>query len=103
MNGYISARIMGEDGKDESTGIPIVGVPSWSEDSECRYKANTLNNKGRYVDGGFTQSEYEITTDDMFFRADFIRLKNSGGIVVCEKRVQSIEVLEDIQRVKITI
>ena len=103
MNGFISSQIKSADSINESTGEAVLGVATWSDDVECKYKANTLNNKGTYVGGKFTQSEYEITTDIISFRANIIRLKNSAGDVVCIKEVQSLEVLESIQRVRIMI
>lgn len=103
MNGYINAQIVTGGTIDEMTGIPIPDTVSWGKDVECKYFANTLNNRGRYQDGKFQQSAYEITTDDMTFRAKIIRLKNSRKEVIVEKEVQSLEELEDIQRVKITV
>ena len=84
-------------------GEPIPTTIEWGNPVECSYYANTLNNRGRYSGGVFTQSEYTITTEDMDFDAKQIRLTDSRGKVVCEKVVQSIEVLEDVQRVKITV
>lgn len=103
MNGFIQPQIQtggGTNGKGE----PIPSALSWGEKIECKYFVNTLNNRGRYEDGKFTQSAYVITVDDMDFKAKFVRLLDSRANVICEKEVQGYpEVLEDIQRVKITI
>jgi hypothetical protein len=83
----------------------IISEPTtrWGNPVECRYYAVTANNKGVYIDGVFTQSSYIITTEDMSFNSDRVQLYSSKGGLVCEKEVQSLEVLEDIQRVKIAI
>lgn len=102
MNGYIQPQINHGGGFDDN-GEPIPSTPSWGENIECKYFANTLNNRGRYEGGEFTQSAYEITIYDMEFHAEYIRLLDSRGNEVIEKKVQSLEVLEEVQRVKITI
>lgn len=103
MNGYINAQIVVGGYIDELTGIPVEDAVSWGKDVECKYFANVNNNKGRYPDGEFKQTAYEITTDDMTFRSKIIQLKNSRKEVILTKEVQSLEELEDIQRVKITV
>ena len=70
---------------------------------ECRYISTLFNQKGRYEGGTFTQSAYEIVIENMDFNAKTIRLIDSRGNQVCEKDIQSLEVLETIQRIKITI
>lgn len=102
MNGYINAQI-GTEGYIDENGIPVQGSIDWGPDVECKYFANVNNNKGRYPDGEFKRIAYEITTENMNFEAKIIRLKDSKGRVICEKEVQSLEELEDVQRVKITI
>lgn len=103
MRGYISSRISLGDYIDEETGMPVQGGEGWSSDIECRYKANSLNNRGAYVDGFFKQASYEITTEDMTFEGDYIRLKNRKGTVIWESEVLSLEELDSIQRIKIVI
>lgn len=102
MNGYINAQI-GTEGYIDENGIPVQGSIDWGPDVECKYFANVNNNKGRYPDGEFKQISFEITTEDMEFTANIIRLKDSNKRVICVKEVQSLEVLEHVQRVKITI
>lgn len=102
MNGTVRKKIQVAGGINED-GEPTPATVSWGDSVPCKYQANTLSNKGVYDDGEFTQSEYSITVKDMSFNADQIRLLNSREKVVCEKRVLSLEVLEDIRRVKITI
>jgi len=102
MKGYIQARIQ-VDGGFNDDGEPIASSVDWSKEIECTYQANTLNNRGRYEDGNFTQSTYTIIVYDLDFTATYIRLSDSRSNMVCEKEVQSVEVLENVQRVKVTV
>lgn len=102
MNGSVRKKFQVAGGIN-SDGEPTPATVSWGDAVPCKYFANTLSNKGTYQDGEFTQSEYIITVKDMSFNADQIQLLNSREKVVCEKRVLSLEVLEDVRRVKITI
>lgn len=103
MNGTILAKIKTGGGVDPESGSPIPVESSWSVPTNCKYKANLLSNKGRYLGGTFQHASYEITTPDMAFRAEMIQLFDSRNNLVCEKEVMSIEVLEFVQRVKITV
>jgi hypothetical protein len=102
MNGTVQTQIVVESGENEY-GETIPASIEWGEKTECRYHANTLDNRGRYDGGKFTQSSYIITVFDMEFTAKVIRLFNSRNNLVCEKEVQSLEVLENVQRVKVTV
>jgi hypothetical protein len=102
MKGSISAKIKTGGGLDEN-GNPIPVTYTWGPAIECKYRANELSNKGRYVDGMFQQASYVITIEDMDFNADVVKLFNSKDNEVCVKEVISLEVLEDIQRVKVMV
>lgn len=102
MKGFINAQIV-VSGYINDDGVPVSASTEWGADIECKYFANVNNNKGRYPDGIFKQSAFEITTEDMTFDADIIRLKDRKGKTVCEKEVQSLEELENVQRIKITV
>lgn len=102
MKGFINAQITVQ-GYINDDGIPVSGSTSWGTDIECKYFANVNNNKGRYPDGVFKQTAFEITTVDMSFDAKIIRLKDRKGNTICEKEVQSLEELESVQRIKITV
>jgi uncharacterized protein YcnI len=102
MNGTIQAQIITGGGKD-ADGYPIKPVITWSNSIECKYIENTFNNRGKYIDGGFTQMSFSITLFDLDFDAKIVRLTSNRGKIICEKEVQSLNVLEEIQRVKITI
>lgn len=102
MKGFISKQIF-TDGYINDEGVPVQGTISWGPDIECKYYANISNNKGRYPDGVFKQVAFEITTENMSFEANIIRLKDRRGNVVCMKEVLSLEELESVQRIKITV
>ena len=102
MKGFINAQTI-VSGHTDDDGIPVPGYTDWGDDIECKYFANINNNKGRYPDGVFKQTAFEITTEDMSFDAKIIRLKDRKGNIVCEKEVQSLEELENVQRIKITV
>ncbi len=102
MRGFISKQIF-TDGYINDDGIPVPGSTDWGADIECKYFANVSNSKGRYPDGVFKQMSFVITTEDLSFNAGVIRLKDKKGNVVCEKEVLSLEELEDVQRIKITV
>lgn len=102
MNGYIQSKIIFGATTNEH-GEPVSGHIDFGEKRECRYKPNMKRSNGKYQDGVFTQSEYEITVFDMNFSASEIRLLDKNGSVVCEKPVLSVQELESVQRVKIIV
>lgn len=102
MKGFISKQIFTE-GYINDDGIPVAGSTDWGADVECKYFANVSSSKGRYPDGVFKQMSFVITTEDLSFNAGVIRLKDKKGNVVCVKEVLSLEELEAVQRIKITV
>lgn len=102
MRGFISKQIFTDEYINDD-GIPVPGSTDWGADVECKYFANVSNSKGRYPDGVFKQMSFVITTEDLSFDAGVIRLKDKKGNVVCEKEVLSLEKLEAVQRIKITV
>jgi hypothetical protein len=102
MKGFVRAKYQTMGGINHD-GEPVPAVSSWGEFSSCLYHANTLSNKGVYVGGEFQESSFTITLRDMSFKAEFIQLFNSTKELVCEKRVLSLEVLDSVKRVKITV
>jgi len=102
MRGKLLYKIEKGGGVIDGDTIPVIS--SWSPKAlDCTYQANTISNKGRYEGGAFITSSFTILIDEMDFNAKMVKLINSRGSVVCEKAIQSIEVLEEVQKVKITI
>ena len=103
MDGQIKKKVVTGGGIDSETGIGEPVTTSWSDPVPCKYYATELDNKGRYEDGKFHQSSYTITTENMDFDADFVRLFDNRGKLRAEKEVISIETLDLVQRIKIII
>jgi hypothetical protein len=103
VKGTIATRVTAGGGINQLTGEPIPVTFIWTEEIECRYTPVQNSNQGRYTDGTFKQASYTITTGRMDFAAQLLRLTNSRGQVAYEGEIISIEVLEDIQRVKIIV
>ena len=102
MNGTIQAQIIVGGGID-GDGTVIPAQITWSEPIECKYTENTFNNRGKYIDGNFTQMEFSILLNDVDFDAKVLRLISNRGKIICEKEVQSLNAFEEVQRVRITI
>ena len=102
MRGKLLYKIEQGGGVIDGDTVPVIS--SWSPKAmDCTYQANTISNKGRYDGGAFITSSYSILIDEMDFSAKMVRLINTRGDLICEKVIQSIEVLEEVQKVKITI
>jgi hypothetical protein len=102
MNGTIKAQVVVGSSID-SYGEPTQGTVAFGDSVPCKYVSNNRSNRGTYTDGIFTQAEFILTIKDMSFSASRIKLFDSKGVQICEKQVQSLEVLEDVKRIKITI
>ena len=103
MDGYIQAQIVISDGYTDCDGETVPANVRWGGFVGCKYRANTLSKTGRYGGWKFAQMAFEITAEDMNFHANCIRLLDSAKRLVCEKEVQNIEMLEGVQRVRITV
>jgi len=103
VKGTISTRVTTGGGLDPNSGEPTPVTFGWASEIECLFAPAQNSSQGRYTDGTFKQASYTITTEKMDFVAKLLRLTNSRGDVVCENEIISVEVLEDIQRVKIII
>jgi len=103
VRGTIATRVTEGGGLHPTTGEPIPVTFIWTDETECLYTPVQNSNQGRYTDGTFKQASYTITTEKMDFAAQLLRLTNSRGQVAYEGEIISVEVLEDIQRVKIIV
>ena len=102
MNGTVKAQII-IGGSLNSDGEPTQGVETFGLSVPCKYASNNRTNHVTKSDMNFTQEKYIITIKDMKFSASRIKLFDSKGVEVCEKQVQSLEILEDVKRIKITL
>lgn len=104
MKGTIQAKVVsGGTYNQYKELIPDSVKDDWDVPRECSFTPVTQNSRGVYLDGEFIRSAYIITVEEMDFRAEYIRLTDSRGNVLCEKEVLSLEVLEEVQRIKITV
>ena len=103
MKGSIVRTDTGYETTFNESGEPIIVSQPNGKPTNCLYHATKLNNYGVTVDGTFVQSSYVITTKDLTFQANRIKLLDMYGGLVCEKDVLSRELLYDVKRVKITI
>jgi len=101
-NGSIYVLSVGGTSFDEN-GDPINASSVWIGPIECNIKPIRVNNKGKYIDGQFTQSSYEILVEMQDFEAEIVSLVNNQEGALGEFKVQDIEFLNYVQRVKITV
>ncbi len=84
-------------------GLPQKAVKTWSEKIPCHILENTEDNKGNYKDGKFKRYAFTIWFEMQEFNAKRVRLTDNRGRIKGEFEVQSIEFLELVQRVKISV
>lgn len=102
MRGTIQSISNTSGGFDEF-GIPIGSEKIYGREYECVYSPNFSNNKGVIEGATFTQSAFTIYVYDMGFQAETILLKDKNGKKVCEKKVQSLDELESVQRIRVIV
>lgn len=102
MNGLIQSKIISGSTLNEH-GEPVQGTEKWTNKTECTYRANMKRNNGKYEDGVFTQSEYEVIVFDMNFTGSEIKLYNRKGELICNKPIISTQELEAVQRIKLIV
>ena len=76
MRGYISAQIK-SDGEIGDDGLPVFDSVEWGELVKCKFIPNSYEERKVYADGKFTDMAFTITTSDMSFEAEIIRLYDS--------------------------
>jgi hypothetical protein len=102
-NGTLEEKVITGGGVDPTTGDPIAVTSSYSTAVPCYIKVNKRNNMGVNTGGSFTLAQYEILIPSQIFTTKTIRLKDARSTVLGEFEVQSIEFLDKVQRVKITV
>lgn len=106
MKGYITSRVSLGGGFDEETALPNAETESWTDPIECQYYPNNRNTVGAYKESVFRIASYEITINMLdwnIYNVSMIKLLNSNGVEIAKKEVLTLDELEDIQRIKITI
>lgn len=101
-SGYIQAQIVGNGGIGDD-GMPIEASEGWGTKIPCNIQTNMQNNKGNYKDGKFTQFAFTVFFQMQKFEAKRVRLTNNRNQIIGDFEVQSVEFLDLVQRVKITV
>lgn len=101
-NGHIQILETSGGGLDEN-GMPIQSTERWSENIQAKIQTNTENKRGTYADGKFTVSAYSIFISPISNISTKKVKINISGIDKGEFAVQRIEVLQHVNRVKITV
>ena len=85
-------------------GEPILGSAVWSAPVPCLIKTVTNNSKGRYEDGKFDQSSYELLIENGLVPIDIKRIRlERQGIGLGEYTVQGKPIPTTMERLKIII
>ncbi len=100
-NGYL--EIEQTKGGGLVDGIPQQGEVSFSNKIPCHLLKNTEDKKGNYKDGKFIRISFTAWIDnDQDFKAQRVRITDNLGDIKGVFEVQSIEVLNLVNRIKIT-
>ncbi len=101
-NGFVEFKISTGGGLD-SNGLPIEVSESWGEKVKCHIVINSKNNKGVAKDGKFSIVTYTVFMDLRDFETDTIRLSDRDNKVLGEFKVQNVEKLTLVNRLKIEV
>lgn len=102
-NGFLQYEIISKGSDFDKYGEPVTGASvEWSEPIPCSIKTNSDNRKGKYEDGEFRVASFTILIEEQDFNTNRVRLERSGR-ELGEYRVQNIEDLPTMGRIKITV
>lgn len=99
---YTKSETIGSTSFD-TNGDPIKSESIWIEPIPCHIITVRKDEKGIYADGRFTQSTYEILIELQDYEAKIVRIENDHGKNLGEFKVQNIEFLKYVGKVKITV
>lgn len=106
QNGNIEIKTKTAGGIDPTTGFPIAASSvSYGTPIPCQYIANMYNQLGRSNGEAFTMAQYTILIEQQptAFSAEQLRLKDMAGNVVGDFSVVSVEKLDAVSQVRITV
>ena len=102
-NGFLQ-YLTHTDGGFNDDGEPIMGTDSWSTPVSCSIKTVTTDSKGRYEDGKFNQTSYEVLVEDRQVPIDINRVRLvRNDVELGEYVVQGKPILTTMDRVKIIV
>ena len=107
QNGTIQAKVkFGSGGIDSSTGFPVKRKEAaYEAPIPCQYSANQNNQLGRVNGEHFTIAHYSILIEQPAqpFTAEQVRLCDMNGRILGEYSVMSIEPLDAVCELRITV
>lgn len=102
-NGKIrTINTTGSESFDED-GFPLPLGEVYSDYIECNIRHNTRSDKGRYEDGRFTVASYEVLVEEQPLEAQRIEITDNAGAVLGVFKVQLIEHMRVVGRIKIQV
>ncbi len=102
-NGTIEAQNLAGGGIDPETGFPTTGAASWGEPVPCQFSPVKQDYRAT-VDGEPARTlSFSILIEGQPFTADRLRLRDSGGALIREFSVESVEHLEAVGQTRITV
>lgn len=104
-NGTIEVLTVVGGGLDEQTGFPCPQEESYGTPIPCQFSPVRYNATAHRDGEPVTQKSFSILIEEQpqEFAADRVRLTNSAGRVIGEFSVISVEALEAVGQVKITV
>ena len=104
-NGTIEVQNLAGGGIDPETGFPSTGAASWGEPVPCQFSPVRQDYRAT-VDGEPAKTlSFSILIEEQQppFTADRLRLRDSGGALLREFSVESVEHLEAVGQTRITV
>lgn len=101
INGTL--QVVEKKGGGMQNGKPIKVEESVGEPIPCNLRTVMHNQKGKTVDGVFTQSSYEVLIEARPISAERVILTDSRNVRIGEFRVQDIQYLDIVNAVKIIV
>ena len=104
QNGTIEVQTTSQGGLDPTTGFPMNPSVSWGTPVPCQYSPVKYNALALSHGEPVTDKSYSILIETVQnFAADRLRIKDRAGNTVGEFSVISIEPLETVDQIRITV
>mgnify|MGYP004470028089 CR=1 FL=1 len=103
-NGTIEVLYKQGGGIDKATGLPLTPIKAWSKQIECQYYPAEMNLQVRSIPGSnYAILKWVILIDKQPFRGEEIQLRNHDGDLIGLYAIKSIEALDAVCQIKITV
>lgn len=90
-------------GIDPETGYPVKASSSWSEPMPCQYIVKSLDRLAEAMGNPLTKQSYDIYVEDMPIASERLILTDYRKGAIGEFSIRSIEPLDAVCQVKISI